>query len=627
MKTNLWLVLLILISARCWAMVEGQEMADTTQWISPNAVKLDGLLGYRFKMSEQNRLLTLSEETLLGGFHKRPGVQAWIGEHVGKWLHAAVLTWLNTGNAELKAKIDRVVRELIATQEPDGYLGTYDPPTRWSMERERGWDVWVHKYVLIGLLSYVKGTRDMGQGTGDEELTQMALEAAEKAADLVLRTFGTGEGQLDLMERSTHVGMASSSILQPMVWLYRLTSEKRYLDFCRYIVWAWEHSPHGPRLLGSLLTHGDVHKIANGKAYEMMSCLVGALELYRVLRDEGKEDEGKALLLAAQRAWDDIVANHLYITGGTSLGEHFQPDHHLPNDGAVSETCATVTLLQLTLELFRLTGEAKYMDIAERTVFNHLLAAQHPNGDRWCYFTPLEGQKNYRSDINCCASSGPRGIALLPTFVYTLDADGGIRINLYTQSKLKLPEQGVEIEQETDYPYDGSVTLRLHLSQPKEFALRLRVPSWCEGATVAVNGGEKKQVNKGYHELRRQWRDGDVVWLDWLEFPMRLQVVLGTHTNEEKLALMFGPLVLAVDERLLPEGFGPLNEITVDAERELPVKVTSIEPDEALWEGEKVFETEGRLASNPQQRFNLRLTDFAHASAKGTNFVVWLQRK
>jgi len=278
----------------------------------------------------------------------------------------------------------------------------------------------------------------------------------------------------------------------------------------------------------------------------------------------------------------------------------------------------------LTLELFRLTGEAKYMDIAERIVFNHLLAAQHPNGDRWCYFTPLEGQKNYRSDINCCASSGPRGIALLPTFIYTLDADGGIRINLYTQSKLKLPEQGIEIEQETGYPYDGSVTLRLHLPQPKEFALRLRVPSWCEGATVAVNGGERKQVNKGYHELRRQWRDGDMVRL---EFPMRLQIVLGTHTNEGKLALMFGPLVLAVDERLLPEGVSPLSDITVDAERELPVKVTSIEPDEALWEGEKVFETEGILVSNPQQRFKLRLTDFAHAGAKGTNFVVWLRRK
>jgi DUF1680 family protein len=131
-------------------------------------------------------------------------------------------------------------------------------------------------------------------------------------------------------------------------------------------------------------------------------------------------------------------------------------------------------------------------------------------------------------------------------------------------------------------------------------------------------------VGKGYQELRRQWRDGDVVRL---EFPMKLQVVLGTHTNEGKLALMFGPLVLAVDERFLPEGVGPLSDITVDAEKELPLKVTSVKPDDALWEGEKVFETEGTSVSNPQQRFKLCLTDFAHASAKGTNFVVWLRRK
>ncbi len=566
----------------------------------------------------------MDEEALLSGFRNRPGVQAWIGEHVGKWLHAAVLTWQNTNNPELRAKIDRVVSELIATQEPDGYLGTYDFPTRWTMERERGWDVWVHKYVLIGLLSYFDGTQDEGRGTGGEQLRQKALDAACKAADLILRTFGTGEGQLDLMERSTHVGMASSSILQPMVWLYRATGEKRYLDFCRYIVWAWEHSPHGPRLLGSLLSHGDVHKTANGKAYEMMSCLVGAIELYRVLREEGKEGEGKALLLAAQRAWEDIVQNHLYITGGTSLGEHFQPDHHLPNDGAVSETCATVTLLQLTLELFRLTGEAKYMDIAERIVFNHLLAAQHPNGDRWCYFTPLEGQKNYRSDINCCSSSGPRAIALLPTFVYTLDPDGGIRVNLYTQSELNLTGLGIRIVQETAYPYDGAVTLRLQVSQPKKFALRMRIPDWCETATVSVNDEKPKRVGSGYCELSRQWHNGDVVRL---ELPMNLKVVIGSHTNEGKLALVYGPLVLAADSRFLTEGAMPLDAVTVSPKGQPPLKVVPVDSKDALWEGEKVFETEGVLLTDPQSHFSLRLTDFAHAGAKGTQFTVWLPQK
>ncbi|MCS7191530.1 MAG: glycoside hydrolase family 127 protein [Armatimonadetes bacterium] len=605
-------------------MAEGQTRTDVTQFLNPSVVKFGGLLGYRFQVNERNRLLPMDEDALLSGFRNRPGVQAWIGEHVGKWLHAAVLTWQNTGNQELKAKIERIVSQLIATQEPDGYLGTYDFPTRWTMEVERGWDVWVHKYVLIGLLSYVKGSRSNGQETSnDDELKRKALDASCKAANLILRTFGTGEGQLDLMERSTHVGMASSSILQPMVWLYRLTGDKRYLDFCRYIVWAWEHSPHGPKLLSSLLSHGDVHRTANAKAYEMMSCLVGALELYRTLRDEGKEEEGKALLLASQRAWDDIVENHLYITGGTSLGEFFQPDHHLPNDGAVSETCATVTLLQLTLELFRLTGEAKYMDIAERTVFNHLLAAQHPKGDSWCYFTPLEGQKGYGRGINCCTSSGPRGIALLPTFLYTIDKDGGIRVNLFASSQLDLKELGISIEQETDYPYDGTVMLRLKLNKPKEFSLRLRVPNWCENAEVRVNKEEPLKAGKGYFELKRLWRNGDIVKV---ELPMMLKVVRGTHTNEGKLALVFGPLILAIDQRFLPSEVRSPKDVTVPSDEKISLEIEQVGSGEALWDGERVFETEVITLAEPRKRFSLTLTDFAHAGSKGNQFAIWLAK-
>ncbi len=605
-----WQVLTVLI-AGCWTMAAVGQ--DATQWLPPNAVRLGGLLGHRFAVNERNRLLPLDENALLSGFRHRPGAQAWIGEHVGKWLHAAVPTWANTGNADLKAKIDRIVQGLIATQEPDGYLGTYDAPTRWTMEKERGWDVWVHKYVLIGFLTYHAFTND-----------ERTLNAARKAADLLLRTFGTGEGQLDLMERSTHVGMASGSVLQPIVWLYRTTNDRRYLDFCRYIVWAWEHSPHGPKLLGSLLAHGNVHKTANAKAYEMMSCLVGGLELFRALRDEGRSEDGVTLLVAAQRAWEDIVARRLYITGGTSFREFFQPDHHLPNEGEVSETCATVTLLQLTLELFRITGEARYMDIAECIVFNHLLAAQHPNGDKWCYFTPLAGTKNYRSDINCCASSGPRAIALLPTFVYTLDSDGGIRVNLYTQSELRLPERGLRMVQETAYPYDGTVTLRLRLDKPADFALRLRVPQWCEGAKVAVNNEPAQTVLSGYHELRRTWRNGDTVRV---EMPMPLRVILGTHTNEGKLALLRGPLVLAVDGRFLPADVQQISAVTVPTEdaAQLPLQIVPIGDAGALWGNEVAFDTEG-IVKGTGQRFVLRLTDFAHAGAKGSPFTVWLPR-
>ena len=129
--------------------------------------------------------------------------------------------------------MDRMARALMATQKPDGYLGTYVDEKRWT-----AWDVWVHKYDLIGLLNYHETTGDAG-----------ALRAARRIGDLLAETFGTAPGQRDLIASSTHVGMAASSVLEPMVNLYRHTGEKRYLDFCRYIVSSWDQ-PNGPKILG-----------------------------------------------------------------------------------------------------------------------------------------------------------------------------------------------------------------------------------------------------------------------------------------------------------------------------------------------------------------------------------------
>jgi DUF1680 family protein len=160
--------------------------------------------------------------------------------------------------------------------------------------------------------------------------------------------------------------MAATSVLEPIVLLYRATKDPRYLDFARYIVRSYDQ-PHGPKIARSLSDTKSVIKTANGKAYEMMSNLVGLCELHRSTGDE-------ALLRPCVNAYNDIVANQLYVTGGTSLGEHFQPPHRLPNTGAVSENCAHVTWLQLCAELLRITGEAKYADTLELTIYNHLLA-------------------------------------------------------------------------------------------------------------------------------------------------------------------------------------------------------------------------------------------------------------
>ncbi len=282
-------------------------VADRQDAQVPDRVQLTGMLGVRIRNSAINRLLAIDVDRLLEGFRKRPGRQTYDGEHVGKWLHAATLAWVYTGNADLRAKLDRAVGELLKCQLDDGYLGTYLPEKRWTE-----WDVWSHKYNLIGLLTYVRYT-------GNRE----PLSACRKMADLLCNTFGDEPGKRDIIAAGAHVGMAPTSVLEPMVWLYRLTGEKKYGDFCRYILRSWEQ-PNGPHIASRLLELKRVDAVGNAKAYEMLSCINGMLEWYRITGDPQH-------LQAAVNAWEDIVAKRLYITGTASA------------DGAftVTATCPT----------------------------------------------------------------------------------------------------------------------------------------------------------------------------------------------------------------------------------------------------------------------------------------------
>ncbi|MCX6903038.1 MAG: glycoside hydrolase family 127 protein, partial [Verrucomicrobia bacterium] len=374
------------------------KMPDVAEMLPPSAIHINGWLGARIDANEKNRLLKVDTEPLLAGFRKKPGTHPWIGEHVGKWMHAATLAWAYTGDPALRDKLDQVAAELVKAQEPDGYLGTYLPDQRFGLYRGADWDVWSHKYNLMGLLTYY-------QFTGNEP----ALNASRKMGDLLIATF---PAKRSILAAGTHVGMAATSVLEPIVLLYRLTGETRYLDFARYIVKAWDE-PNGPKIIQALLAQKQVNRTANGKAYEMLSNLVGLCELARVTGERG-------LLEPVLNAWQGIVDHRLYLTGSASAGEHFQADYVLPNQpGAhICETCVTTTWIQLNLQLLRLTGEGKFGNELERTFYNHLAAAQHPRGDDWCYYTALEGRKPYDKGISCCHSSGPRGMALVPQSSY-----------------------------------------------------------------------------------------------------------------------------------------------------------------------------------------------------------------
>ena len=584
-------------------------IADRQDFQQPDSVHLTGWTGLRMEVSETNRLVKIDPNRLLLSYRNRPGCQSYDGEHIGKWLHAATLAWVNSGDPALRQKLDLVATGLVKCQLDDGYLGTYSldgkPWARWTE-----WDVWTHKYNLLGLISYIRET-------GNTDL----LPACRKMGDLLCKTFGDEPGKLDINVTSAHVGMASGSVLEPMVLLYRMTGEQRYLGFAKYLLRAWEQ-PKGPKIVSRLLARKGVDKVGNAKAYEMLSCINGIMELYRTTGDA-------KLLEACLNAWQDIVDKRLYISGSASYREYFHDDFDLSNCNNVGEACVTVSWLQLNTHLLRLTGEARFAEQLEKTVFNHLFAAQLPDGTAWTCYTMMEGKKTYYCstrdpDVTCCLSSGPRGVALIPTFSTTVDADGVV-MNLYDAGTAKLTLRDgkpVVLTTDTIYPSDGKIAIRVEPESSARFTIKARIPAWCLESTVKVNGKSvKPDTGKdGYAAVKRNWAKGDKLEL---HFEMEPRVIVGDHKNAGKIAIMYGPLVLAADEALLGAEGLPIRTVSI-SKPDLTTLAITPEPAPGKvkrWPHALAFRCNALVRDLPRE---IRLIPFADTGAFGESYRIWL---
>ena len=573
------------------------KMEDIAEMPLPGDVRIEGWIGVRIARNAKNRLLVVDTKPLLAGFHTKPGSHPWIGEHIGKWLHAATLAWANTGDAALKAKLDATAAELISCQEPDGYLGTYVPEKRFSLAKGAEWDVWSHRYNMIGLVTYYQYTGNVA-----------ALDCCRKMGDLLIRTF---PAQRSILATGVSQGMEGTCVLEPVVLLYRFTGDERYLQFARYLVKEMDHAPH-PRVLTGTLDTKDVSKVSNAKAYQMLSNFLGLCELARATGD-------RDLLKPVLVAWEDIVANRLYITGSASCYELFRGDHDLPNPVSydIGECCVTTTWIQLNWQLLRLTGEAKYGNEIERAVYNHLAGAQHPRGDDWCYYTALEGRKPYDKGITCCHSSGPRAMALVPLTAYwRMRGKGKNTLAVSTLetscATLELGGQSVTVRQQSGFPRQGRSELTLRMKQPSRFAVCVRVPGWTKQFSVTA-GGEVAKTTTGWATLPlRQWKDGDRIAID---FDLTPRLIVGTYGNTRKASLAWGPFVMAYDESL---------------NRGLPVPAAlglteASPPFELIGEKNDLVFTTRLSTRKPGEIVTARFTTFADAGATGSRYRVWLR--
>lgn len=601
-------VLSAIITANIYAAVDTVAL---WQPIVPNKIiekyipvgdeEFTGLLNDHIYINLNKRLLQIDSGILLSGFEHRPGSQTWIGEHVGKFLFSASRTYAYTHDERLKALMDDMKRKYIATQLPDGYLGTYLPQNYWTE-----WDVWAHKYAIIGLLNYYSITGD-----------KAPLETAKKAADLICRTFGTSAGQLDLNTHGEHAGLAPGSILEPMVDLYRYTGDKKYLAFCQYILSNWESST-GPKLLSALQRYaGDVTKVGDAKAYEMLSCFVGVLKYYKLTGDT-------KYLTALQNAWQDIVDRRLYITGTASVGEVFTPPHKLPagNEVHMGEGCVTVTWIQFNEQLLKITGDMKYAEEIEKAVYNHLFAAENPETGCVSYYTALQGAKPYRCDqgFSCCLSSVPRGISMIPGLVWG-NINDQFTVLMYepgvASEKIMADDSSsisIQLKAETDFPATGNITYTITPSQSKKFTVNFRIPSWAVNYSINVNGENQKIAGKDEVSINRVWQANDKINI---RFDMPLQIVKGGLSYPDAVAFKRGPQVLAIDSLLNIGKQGVLNN-------EIRGQFTIQDATDALpkyWVGKQAYKVSKQDIKRTEQFI---LVPFADAGQQASSLAVWV---
>jgi len=561
---------------------------------------LGGFVGQRVRANRDEWLLRMpaANPALIAMFRDRDAAEPrdllpWSGEFVGKYLTAAVLCWRLTRDRELEREIRRVASEFIATQSPEGYLGPFPRAGR----LRTGWDLWGHYHALVGLLLCHRESGDPA-----------TLQTCRRAADFICATFPEHGLRVSQAAGAGDIEM-NQAIAHGMLLLYRETGEPRYLEMAHRVERDWETPPAGDYVRTALagLPFWQTPK----PRWESLHNLMAIAELALVTGDDRYRR-------AFTHIWWSIVEGDRHNTGGFSSGEQACGNPYSPQ---AIETCCTVAWAALSLDMLRLTGDSLVADEIEYSTLNAGLGAQCPSGRWWTYNTPMDGQRKASfhdigfqcrpglPELNCCSVNGPRLLGMISQWALMQSPDG-LALNYYGPCRLQatLPS-GVQVivRQETRYPLEGRVAIRVTPERPTRFILLLRIPAWSEQTAVKVNGRPVSARPGAYLLLARTWREGDRIEMD---LDLRPHFWVGEHECAGKASIYRGPLLLAYDPRFNPIPFSGIASLEAASLRLARVR-TADEPTPWL-----LLRVNGE-----QPRY---LCDFASAGATGTVYHSWL---
>jgi DUF1680 family protein len=472
-----------------------------------------------------------------------------------KVLEGASYVLAATPDPSLQRYLDGLISKIAQAQEPDGYLYTartinpehphdWSGPQRWLKDPDESHELYNAGHLFEAAAAHY-------QATGETNL----LHVAQKVANLLCDTFGPDK---------LHIWPGHEIVEMGLVKLYRVTGDERYLNLAKFFL-----DVRGPG--------GDEYhqsKIKPVDQTEAVGHAVRAGYLYSGMADVAALTGDQHYVRAIDAIWANAVGKKLYITGGIGAvggGEAFGPDYFLPNMSAYCETCAAVANDYWNQRLFLLHGDAKYIDVLERTLYNGLLSGVSLDGKKFFYPNPLESNGQHARSpwfgVACCPGNITRFLASVPGYMYARQADS-IYVNLFAAgtAEIKL-DNGTKVllTQATRYPWDGKIGFRVVPERKARFALRLRIPGWARGeavpsdlyrfadetaakVTLKLNGKDVPlTLTNGYVTLRRSWRQGDNVELD-LPMPIRrVKANDKVQADRGRVALQRGPIVFCAE--------------------------------------------------------------------------------
>lgn len=488
---------------------------------------------------------------------------------LAKWMEAVSYSLALRSDDDLKLHLEEAIALVSKAQEADGYLDTYftieEPSARWTNLRDK------HELYCAGHM--IEAAVANYEVTGNKAL----LNVACRLADHICEMFGQ-----ESTKRHGYPG--HEEIELALIKLYHATNERKYLDLAHYFIRERGKAPYyfkieamarGEAKLDELW---DPSKLEYFQAHmpvieqEAIGHAVRAMYLYSGMTDVAMETGDADLAQACRRLWDDVVKRKMYITGGvgsSSFGEAFTFAYDLPNDTAYTETCASIGLIFWAHRMFMMDQDAKYIDIMERALYNTVFAAMALDGKKYFYVNPLEvwpevchkredhrhvkteRQKWY--DCACCPPNIARLLTSIGKYVYALDEDKNtLFVNLYMDGQIKfnLNDEEIVLEQDTVYPWDGSISFTVASNTPVTFSLALRIPDWCKKWSIKINGQEIQEYekNKGYAMITRVWGQEDKVELT-LDMPvMTMRANPEVRADAGKVAIQRGPVVYCAEE-------------------------------------------------------------------------------